>query len=180
MIWLVSHGFRKGGKNPSLIWDGLLPFQIHEESPVVLYLSDLVLKCKLILFGEGARFWETYLAMKSIPKLRSAIKKIETQPCQILGTVTSRTKHRDSRTYWVLFNNDFYPGKKRFTLGKLSVDWWEIFLKPLPDNTILFSGAEFMQDTLKIKEPCHSCSLWGLDVAEKQARCFISKGEIVH
>ena len=167
MIYLISHVEREGTGNPKNIPEALLKF----ETPIVKkYIFSILTAAQVVVVGEAERFREVYKFFCAVFPFVLDKRKISSPVC---GTAVSRDRNGD----YVMEDDTRCREEDRIKLEDLGIDLWELFLKKLPDNSVLFSGAEFMRG-LGISD-CHICSIWALDVQNKGAYCIVKGGKVV-
>lgn len=134
MIYLVTHGKRFNGVNPSLTEEGKAQIErIHED-----VLPKIPARPPLVVVGTGKRFLEIYQI------LSPALTGIPVKHSPFCGSADSMEADNDT----VMLASGEKASHSRY-LGMIACagkafDAWR-FLKDLPDGTLLCAGGELME-----------------------------------
>lgn len=173
MFYLITHGLREGFGNPPQTLEGIAQMQ---DSLITEYVMKLLKQeggVPLIIYGEGERFWGSYICMTEVlPQLKDVLAI----PSPVFGTPTSTTLINNVR-YAKLWNGKLVLLSCRLGLERIETDWWRFLKKNIPDNSLIFSGAEFLQKLGLSREECHCCSFWAIDPCRRRAHCLVCRGK---
>lgn len=151
MIYLVTHGERFFGVNPSHTCDG------------ILQIEKLVLKEKppLVVIGTGARFQEIYNTMVNKKQLSRDVPIKRSPFC---GSADGLEANKDV----ILVDGTTVRLDNYISIGSDCFNAWR-FISSLPDNTLLCAGGELMI-SLGLKSINEKGQLFELDPEKKEGK----------
>lgn len=151
MVYLVTHGQRNFGINPSHTSCGF-------EEIGTLVLRE---KISLVVIGTGKRFREIYNTMISQGHLQQDTP-IKYSP--FCGSADSLEANKDV----ILVDGTTVSLNDYISIGSDCFDAWR-FISSLPDNTLLCAGGELMM-ALGLKDINEKGKLFKLDPEKKEGR----------
>lgn len=147
MVYLVTHGERNFGVNPSHTCDG------------ILQIEKLVLpkKVSLVVIGTGWRFKEIYKIMIGRGYLGYLSQNIPVKYSPFCGSVDGLEANKDV----ILTDGTTVSLDDYISIGSDCFDPWR-FISDLPDNALLCAGGELMM-ALGLKKINEKGQLFELD-----------------
>ena len=151
MVYLVTHGKRKFGVNPSHTPEGIQQIQ-------KLTLPN---KISLVVIGTGVRFQQIYCRMINAEHLRQNTPVRYSPFC---GSADGLEANRDV----IMVDGRTVSLDDYISIGSDCFDAWK-FVSDLPDRTLLCAGGELMM-ALGLKDINEKGELFELNPEKKEGR----------